>query len=362
MNKILIITIKSRGLGGLDSVCREMVKALYAVGVETTVFEVAPSRSFLRFVHDTLTIRRIARSFDIIHALDGWPLGVYAWLAVLGTKKKLFINGLGSYTIAPLYQKFKRPLLKLSYERAQKIFCVSRYTEERILEQLPHLKNTVIIHMGTNFLPEINQDDIARIRSKLHLQDVRKVMITVGDIKFRKGQFDVLRAMNLLTPKYPDLHYLIVGTDEDRGYVDSIKEFSKKNFFLNRVHILPHVNNRNDLSALYSLADFYIMISNNYGINREYFEGFGLVFLEAASLGLPVLGSSGCGIEDALRDGYNGYLVKQGDAIDIACKIEKIYQGERSILSSHSKKFAQDFSWLKMALEFKKYYAGKSFE
>jgi len=356
MNKILIITIRSHGSGGLDSVSKEMVKALYEIGVQTTVYGVAPTRSFLGFLSDVLKIRKFARSFDIIHALDGWPLGVYGWWAVVGTQKKLFINGLGSYTISPLYQKFKKYWLRRAYERARKIFCVSHYTEVRILERLPYLKNTLVVYMGTNFIPKVSPKDVARVRTEFNLENVKKAMITVGDIKYRKGQLDALKAMNLLKTKYPDIHYLIVGNDEDREYVKSIKDFAESNDLSDRVHILSNVRSVNDLSALYLLSDFYIMISNNYGLFGEYFEGFGLVFLEAASLGLPVLGSSDCGIEDALRDGYNGHLAKQGDIADISLAIEKIYQSNRGVLSSNSKKFAGEFSWQKMALEFKKQY------
>src|SRR3569623_55113 len=40
---------------------------------------------------------------DLVHALDAWPYGFYGFAAVFGTKKKLFINGIGTYSVAPLY-------------------------------------------------------------------------------------------------------------------------------------------------------------------------------------------------------------------------------------------------------------------
>ena len=39
------------------------------------------------------------------------------------------------------------------------------------------------------------------------------------------------------------------------------------------------------------------------------FEGFGLVYLEAAACGLPSIGTRGSGAEDAVRDGETGLLV-----------------------------------------------------
>jgi phosphatidylinositol alpha-1,6-mannosyltransferase len=39
------------------------------------------------------------------------------------------------------------------------------------------------------------------------------------------------------------------------------------------------------------------------------FEGFGIVYLEAAASGTPAVGTTGCGAEDAIVDGVTGRLV-----------------------------------------------------
>jgi glycosyltransferase involved in cell wall biosynthesis len=41
------------------------------------------------------------------------------------------------------------------------------------------------------------------------------------------------------------------------------------------------------------------------------FEGFGLTHLEASAAGLPVIGTTDCGAEDAIVDGVTGLLVSQ---------------------------------------------------
>ena len=53
-------------------------------------------------------------------------------------------------------------------------------------------------------------------------------------------------------------------------------------------------------------------------------EGFGLVVLEAASHGLVVIASRLEGLQDAIVDGQNGYLVDSGDADAYLTCIESV--------------------------------------
>ena len=43
----------------------------------------------------------------------------------------------------------------------------------------------------------------------------------------------------------------------------------------------------------------------------SYKEGFGMVYIEAMAQGIPVIGVKGEGIEDAIENGVNGFLVER---------------------------------------------------
>jgi phosphatidylinositol alpha-1,6-mannosyltransferase len=64
------------------------------------------------------------------------------------------------------------------------------------------------------------------------------------------------------------------------------------------------------LMRYYAEADVYVLASKNVGWK---FEGYGLSLLEASAAGLPVIGTTDCGAEDAVRDGETGLLVAQND-------------------------------------------------
>ena len=91
-----------------------------------------PRTSFLNVIRNVVRIRSIVKKekIDLIHALDGWPYGVYGYLALLGTKKKLVISGVGTYSIIPRSSFIKNALMRHMYRCAQSVVCISNYTKD----------------------------------------------------------------------------------------------------------------------------------------------------------------------------------------------------------------------------------------
>jgi glycosyltransferase involved in cell wall biosynthesis len=50
----------------------------------------------------------------------------------------------------------------------------------------------------------------------------------------------------------------------------------------------------------------------------------GLVLLEAAACGLPIVAFKATCIPDIVKDGINGYLAKPGDVIELAAHVHKL--------------------------------------
>ena len=82
-------------------------------------------------------------------------------------------------------------------------------------------------------------------------------------------------------------------------------------------------------------ADVFIMISSP--------EAFGLVYLEAMSVGTIPIASRGEGFDGILKDGYNGFLCNPGDSDELASiigKIRKMSASELQAMSDNAKKTA----------------------
>ena len=128
----------------------------------------------------------------------------------------------------------------------------------------------------------------------------RRVIMTLGRLANReryKGFDEVLDVLPLLISRIPDIKYLIVGGGDDHTRLEAKAE---------QLGVSSHVvfagkTPESEKVAHYSLADAYVMPSSG--------EGFGIVLLEAAACGVPVIGSAIDGSREALLNGTLGRLV-----------------------------------------------------
>lgn len=364
--RVLFVAKTLEGKGGAGRHAFEIIKTMRNMGIsvfaltekderelpyQKNVFCHPKHLNFLGFFVNVLRARRYAKDVEIVHALDFWPYGVYGYFAVLGTNKKLFINGIGTYTIAPFKNRLQSFFLKKAILRSGRVFSISEYTTKKILENIS-IKNISNIFYGTFKLPVLTLDEVKELKIKYNLLNNYPILLTVGDIKNRKGQMDTLKTINLLKKDYPDVKYVMVGSDEDTYYIQKIKKFADANNLNDNYKIISNMHDDRVLSFFYQICDIFLLNSNNDG---DHFEGFGGVLLEAAQFGKPVIGSIDCGIESAIKDGYNGYLTEQGNTQDIYNKILQVLK-EKKQLGENSIRWHKNFSWDKTVSRYIKHY------
>lgn len=355
---ILLVTQTIDPRSGLGRYSEGVRDGLRARGLVVSVMSndgdipIRLKKSWFNFFRNCVVTRRVARSFDVVHALDAWPYGIYALCGVLGTRKKLFVGGVGTYSVPPSSLSLKRLLLLALYRRAAAVFCISNYTKRRIEERLPFKAQLQVIHLAVKPLPS-PQD----VRHQFGIpQNVAPVFITVGEVKERKGQLDTVISLAKLRKKYKNFAYLVVGSSADKEYVTSLKSKSKALGIAENVICIDTANTDADLAGLYAMADIHLLNSNNQG---EHFEGFGLVFLEANQFGVPGIGSRNCGIEDAILNGVSGLLVSQKDHNAIADAVETILSNKEQFARG-ARDWYTRFSWDKTVEMYRKFYTQDS--
>jgi phosphatidylinositol alpha-1,6-mannosyltransferase len=99
-----------------------------------------------------------------------------------------------------------------------------------------------------------------------------------------------------------DAHYAVIGIGEDR---DHLQGLAAELGMTERVHLLGHVSYE-DLPRWYCAGDLFAMPNRDIGGDTE---GFGLVYLEAAAAGRPVVAGTAGGTGSAVVDEVTGLRV-----------------------------------------------------
>jgi phosphatidyl-myo-inositol dimannoside synthase len=185
-------------------------------------------------------------------------------------------------------------------ERSDLITSVSRYTRDRMIAgwwkgdpaRIRVLPNTV----DDEFQPGPKPKELI---ARHGLAD-KKVLLTVSRIAVTdhyKGHDRVIAALPAILQHHPEAVYVIAG---DGDYVPQLKALVSKLGLMEHVRFVGRVP-ADELVDHYRLADVFIMPSTE--------EGFGIVFLEAASSGIHVIGGRRDGSWDALREGRVGVAI-----------------------------------------------------
>jgi phosphatidylinositol alpha-1,6-mannosyltransferase len=154
----------------------------------------------------------------------------------------------------------------------------------------------------------------------------------------RKGFDKVIEAMPRVLEKIPNLVYLVAGSGPNE---ETLKKKAEK---LPNVKFLGLVDDEKKWLLL-NLSDIFITVSK---YRKDDFEGFGIVFLEAALAGKPVIAGNTGGVDEAVEDGETGLLVDPDDNSAIADAIINLSTNPQlryELGSKALKRAVEEFNW-----------------
>jgi phosphatidyl-myo-inositol dimannoside synthase len=206
--------------------------------------------------------------------------------------------------------RLKRALLRFALRRAKTICTPSHFTRQALLGLGVDQHKTLVIYPGVELQSPVQR----AARPWLEKLGNRWVLLTVARLVRRKGQDTVIRALPQLADKLPDIHYLIVG---DGPAAEELIALACELGVRERVTFAGCVEDV-DLPACYQACQAFVMPTRpgdagSDGAEQHEVEGFGIVFLEAAASGKPVIGSLAGGAAEAVVHGETGYLIEPLD-------------------------------------------------
>lgn len=203
------------------------------------------------------------------------------------------------------------------YEEADLIVVASEFIERTMLEQDTPADKLRVLPLGFDpgkFQPGPTPDGPFRV-------------IFVGLIGVRKGVHYLLEAFRRLN--LPGAELILVGglSSDARLFLDDYRGLYTHIPFVDQVQ----------LADLYRSASAFVLPSVE--------EGFGMVVVEAAASGLPVIISENVGA--VIRDGVDGYVVPIRDIEALAARIETLYN-DRDLarhMGQSAHDYVQQYSW-----------------
>jgi len=261
-----------------------------------------------------IILREILVNTDAVHVLaEPYIPWIYFFLKIF-RKKKFFITAHGTHAIRPLDRGLWRFVYRKAYREADKIFCVSHYTESLLKSRVPEAK-TVVVNNGVD-------ETIGKVKMT---DDKQEYILSIGAFKKRKGYEISLRAFAKIAADFPRIKYVLAGSESNESYFLELKELVDRLHLAGRVVFKSNVSTE-ELASLYHNAKFFLLTPVNI---KSSFEGFGLVYLEAGLFGKPSIGTKNNGSEDAIDDAITGLLVPQNDIEATAGAMRKLLADEK---------------------------------
>ena len=259
---------------------------------------------------------------DLVQAGTAFPSGIIGWIIHhrFGTPYVVYTYGMEILLWGSSLRT--RCLLRRVLSESAWVGAVSGFTAGLLKEfGLPE-EAIRLVPPGIDPEPFCHPQDVQRLREHFGLSS-KRVILTHGRLDPRKGHDMVLRALAEVVSLYQDTIYLITGTGPNEATLRALV----RELDLERYVIFGGRVPNEFIPALYQTCDVFVMASRQ--INQSV-EGFGIVCLEAAAAGRPVIAGRSGGVADAVVDGVTGYLVNPENPYEIASRLMQLL-GDRTL-------------------------------
>lgn len=214
-------------------------------------------------------------------------------------------------------QRKTDPYHHFIYGQVDTLLAITAQLREQIRGRLrPALRGRVhVLYYGAEPAPLLSGDERAALREGLGLPGDAFVAGLFGQKHEGKGQLILLDALQRLRAEGVPAHALIVGPVNDAAFVERMRARAGQPGLSGHVSELDFHPRPQELMQL---CDVVVLAT--------WQETFGLVLIEAMSVGVPVVGSDAGGVPEIIDHGATGLLFETKNPASLAEQLRALHR------------------------------------
>lgn len=169
-------------------------------------------------------------------------------------------------------------------------------------------------------------------------KEKNKTIVFLGLLSKDKGIEDAIRCFAILRDRNTDWNFWVIGKPETEDFGKYIKRLSEK------------VNLKVKFWGFVSKEKKFELLSRAHVlVNPSVHEGWGLVNIEANTVGTPVVAYPNAGLVDSVKNNVSGILCQKKTPESLAENIEKLLSSKKVYTEYRvgAKKWSENFKWEK---------------
>ncbi|MGD8239943.1 MAG: glycosyltransferase family 4 protein [Armatimonadota bacterium] len=186
------------------------------------------------------------------------------------------------------------------YRFVDRLIANSRAVKQHMVEQGVPAERIDVVYNAIDVRSFSRTLSTEEAKRRLDLNPGHFVVGTTAHLSPKKGHTDLLAAARHVIERVPDAHFVFLGDGPLRSQLTACAE---EWGIASRVSFLGF---RRDVAEVMSAYDVFVLAS--------WWEPFGLVFVEAMALGVPVITTRAGGAPEVVLEGQTGMLVPPRDA------------------------------------------------
>ncbi len=285
----------------LDDALRDLdVPKLYAPG-SLSPFPLKHARQLARFI--------ATHQVDVVHVHWKDDLFVTALAKKLSNHPFAFFHTRQMMVPGRKYD----PYHWFVYRTLDRFIAITRQIEQQARDNLNLPSEKIAqIYYGVRRSPRLKPEELKRVKEQFGIGQKFTIGL-VGRIDWYKAQYLIIEAMAILKKNSVDMDCVIVGHAMDENYLAELKQKIIDSDLSDRIRFIDFTDKPHELMQCFDVL-----------VLTTHVETFGLVLVEAMSLGIPVIGSNAGGVLEIIDHEKTGLLFKTKDAGSLANAIERM--------------------------------------